>query len=219
MRFRVAFWHLPAPIGGMHIDLAQSGSDGDDRADRCDDLAWNATQIEGLAELVELGAQGGGPLLLAEVGAWYAARGAGTERPLVATTAKEVAAANRGARAMLKLDGTLRGPPVSPGGHELAVGESVTLRDAVGDLVDVDGFALPPYAVFGTVEDIDRTRVELTVDFATAGRYTLALNSPAAAALEYGYAEPATLANEPRTAPQTVPQLPQREPYTIELRR
>ncbi len=203
----------------MHNHLAPSGSGGDDRADMRDDLALNATQIEGLAELVELGAQGGGLSLLAEVGAWYAARGAGTERPLLGTTAKEVAAANRGARAMLKLDGTLRGPPVSPGGHELAVGELVTLRDATGDLVDVDGFDLPPNAVFGTVEDIDRTRGELIVDFATAGRHTLALNSPAAAALAYGYAEPATLTNEPRSAPQTGPQLPRREPDTIELRR
>jgi len=203
----------------MHNDLAQSGPDGDDRVDARDDLALSATQIEGLAELVEIGAQGGGTSLLAEVGAWYAARGAGTGRPLVGTTGEEVAAANRAARAMLKLDGTLRDPPVSPGGHELAVGELVTLRDAIDDLVDVDGFDLPPYAVFGTVAHIDRTRGELIVDFATSGRHTLALNSPAAAALEYSYAEPTTLTNEPRTDPQTVRQLAQREPYTIELRR
>jgi hypothetical protein len=41
--------------------------------------------------------------------------------------------------------------------------------------------------VFGTVEAADRDRAEITVDFAIAGRRTIAIASRAAASLAYGY--------------------------------
>jgi hypothetical protein len=149
----------------------------------------NTTQREGLSELVELGTRGEGALLLTEVGAWYAARGAGTQRPLLGTTSEEVEAANRAARAMLKLDGTLHGPSVSAAGHELVVGDLVTIRDSLEDLIDVDGNELPPFAVFGTIEHIEAHSGDIVIDFATAGRHTVGIDSLAAAALEYGYAD------------------------------
>ena len=141
----------------------------------------NTTQREGLSVLVELGTRGNGALLLTETGAWYAARGTGTQRPLLGTNPEQVEVANQAARAMLKLDGTLRGPSVSAAGRELSVGELVTIQDTPESLVDVDGVELPPFAVFGTIEHIDNERGEIVIDFATAGRYTVALDSAAAA--------------------------------------
>jgi hypothetical protein len=177
----------------------------------------NATQREGLAVLVELGTHGEGALLLAETGAWYAARSAHQQRPLLGTTWEQVETANQAARAMLKLDGTLRESSVTAAGRELNVGELVTTREATATLVDVHGVDLPPFAVFGTVERIDHNASEVVVDFATAGRHTIALDSPAAAALEYAYAEHASMAGEAAIDRRTVPQPPEPEPFAIEL--
>ncbi len=177
----------------------------------------NATQREGLSVLVELGTHGDGALLLAETGAWYAARGARTQRPLLGTTWEEVEVANQAARAMLKLDGTLRGPSVTAAGRELSVGELVTIHDAADSLVDVLGAELPPFAVFGTVEQIDGERAQIDVDFATAGRFTIALDSAAAAALKYGYADLAAVASSTSIESQLVTSSRGHEPPSIEL--
>ena len=177
----------------------------------------NATQREGLSVLVELGTHGDGALLLAETGAWYAARGTGTQRPLVGTTPEQVEVANQAARAMLKLDGTLHGPSVSAAGRELSVGELVTIQDTPEPLVDVDGVELPPFAVFGTIEHIDNERDEIVIDFATAGRYTVALDSAAAATLEYGYADLAATAGATSIESQLVTSSREHEPPSIEL--
>ena len=177
----------------------------------------NATQREGLSVLVELGTHGDGALLLTETGAWYAARGTGTQRPLLGTTPEQVEVANQAARAMLKLDGTLHGPAVSAAGRELSVGELVTIQDAPEPLVDVDGVELPPFAVFGTIEHIDNERGEIVIDFATAGRYTVALDSAAAATLEYGYADLAATAGATSIESQLVTSSREHEPPSIEL--
>ncbi len=174
-------------------------------------LDMNATQQAGLTELVRLGAKSEGALLLTKVGAWYAARGGIEERPILGTTPEEVETANRAARAMLKLDGTLREPTVTVRGHELALGELVTLRDAIDFLFNVDGGDLPAYSVFGTVEDINVERRELVVDFATAGRITLSLESDVAIALEYGYAEHAV--TDTSLASQTVSRANERDTF------
>ena len=176
----------------------------------------NATQREGLSVLVELGTHGDGALLLAETGAWYAARGAGTQRPLLGTTWEEVEVANQAARAMLKLDGTLHGPWVTAAGRELSVGELVTIQDAAGSLVDVQGVELPPFAAFGTIEQIDNKRGEIVIDFATAGRYSVAFDSAAAATLEYGYADLAATASATSIESQLVTAR-EHEPRSIEL--
>lgn len=175
----------------------------------------NATQREGLAVLVELGTHGEGALLLAEAGAWYAARGAETQRPLLGTTWEEVEAANQAARAMLKIDGTLHGQSATAAGRELSVGELVTILDSTEPLVDVQGDELPPFAVFGTIEQIDSARGEIVIDFATAGRCTIALDSAAAAALGYGYADCADTASATSIESQSAER--EHEPPSIEL--
>ena len=177
----------------------------------------NATQREGLSVLVELGTHGDGALLLAETGAWYVARGAGTQRPLLGTTWEEVEVANQAARAMLKLDGTLHGPSVSAAGRELSVGELVTIQDTPKPPVDVDGVELPPFAVFGTIEHIDNERGQIDIDFATAGRFTVALDSAAAAVLKYGYADLAAVASATSIESQLVTSSREHEPPSIEL--
>ena len=177
----------------------------------------NATQREGLSVLVDLGTHGDGALLLAETGAWYAARGAGTQRPLLGTTWEEVEVANQAARAMLKLDGTLHGPSVSAAGRELSVGELVTIHDAADSLVDVLGAELAPFAVFGTIEQIDSDGGEIVIDFATAGRCTIAIDSAAAAALEYGYADHTATASSTSIERHLLTLTREREPPAIEL--
>jgi hypothetical protein len=146
-------------------------------------------QREGLATLVDIGASPDGALLLAETGAWYAARKEGRERPLALTANADSDSANRAARAMLKLDGTLCEHAAMVSGRELMIGDLVTVTPTVSRVVDVDGVDLAPSGVFGTVERANHSHSEITIDFATIGRQTISIDSPAAAALVYGYAE------------------------------
>ncbi len=177
----------------------------------------STTQREGLSALVELGTHGDGALLLAEAGAWYAARCTGEQRSLLGTTWQDVDTANQVARAMLKLDGTLNQPSVTAAGRELAVGELVMIRDSTDTLLDVLGVELPPFAVFGTIEHIDPDRHEIVIDFATAGRHTIALDSPVTVALEYGYADHAATTTTTAIEIPTLPRTQGPEPLAIEL--
>ena len=172
-----------------HADSAAGESQTAGLLSEPDGRALSPTQREGLAELIELGATSDGALLLTEAGAWYAARRSGSDAPLLGATDARVDAANRAARAMLKLDGTLHGPAAVVGGRELQVGELVRIGVSDARFVDVDGIELPPVGVFGTVEAADRGRAEITVDFAISGRRRIAITSGAAASLAYGYAE------------------------------
>jgi hypothetical protein len=158
-----------------------------------DARALTRTQREGLTVLVELGTTEAGVRLLTETGAWYAARRAGEELPLLGTSVASVRAANQVARAMLKLDGSLRRPGVSVRGREMMLGEFVVVGESDGRLLDADGVDLPPAGVFGVVERTQRD--EMTIDFAITGRRRIAIESAAAAAIEYGYAETANIAS------------------------
>jgi hypothetical protein len=201
-----------------HDPLAAGDERADERAVQSPGRSdLNATQREGLSVLVELGTHGDGALLLAETGAWYAARGAGTQRPLLGTTWEQVAVANQAARAMLKIDGTLHGPSVTAIGRELSLGELITIQDSTEPLVDVQGIELPPFAVFGTIEQIDSARGEIVIDFATAGRCTIALESAAAAALEYGYADLAATASSTLIESRSVTLSGEHETPSIEI--
>ena len=117
------------------------------------------------------------------------ARKSGSDAPLLGASDARIEACNRAARAMLKLDGTLHGPCAVVAGNELAVGELVRIGGSDTHFVDVDGIELPPAGVFGTVETTDPDRAEITIDFAISGRRRIAIASPAASALAYGYAE------------------------------
>ena len=119
----------------------------------------------------------------------------------------------------VKLDGTLHGPSVFAAGRGLSLGELVTIQDTPESLVDVDGVELPPFAVFGTIEHVDNERGEIVIDFATAGRYTVALDSAAAATLEYGYADLAAVSGATSIESQLVTSSREHEPPFIELYR
>lgn len=173
---------------------------------RVEDLT--PTQHDGLVALLELGAATNGAVLLAEVGGWYSRRTDGDERPLLGTTADEVAEANAAARAMLKLDGTLTGTAIRLGDREVLPGELLMVGDRDEPLLDVDGYELPLAGVLGVVETTDVVRGWLVVDFAIHGRQTLGVDTPAGAALEYGYTEHATTVGAPRIDLRTLPDAP-----------
>jgi hypothetical protein len=164
----------------------------------------SSVQREGVATLAEIGATDDGALLLAEVGAWYAARKQGCERPLAVPVVSDIDAANRAARAMLKLDGTLRDHAAIVSGREVMIGDLVVVTPTANHVLDVDGVELPPPGVFGTIVGASHRRAEITIDFAICGRRTLAVDAPAAAAIAYGYAEEGhetLLADTPRLSP------------------
>ena len=71
--------------------------------------------------------------------------------------------------------------------------------------------------MFGTIEHIDNERGEIDIDFATAGRFTVALDSAAAAALKYGYADLAAVASATSIESQLVTLSREHEPPSIEL--
>ena len=159
--------------------------------------------------LSDLAGTASGLTLIAEVGAWREARRRDDPRPLVAASPDGVDRANAAARALLKLDGELKGAAIVVAGRELIVGESVVVGGRIDQLFDVDGLELPPSGVMGTIVAIDGSRGFLDVEFPIAGRCRLAAESPAAAALEYGYAERAGLVGAPlidvRTLPEAAP--------------
>jgi hypothetical protein len=129
--------------GGLQFDSASVGDPVATVAAAPDRRTLTPQQQEGLAALVELGATGDGALLLTRVGAWYAARKAGVDRPLLGETDAQIETANLAARSMLKLDGTLHGPTAVVRGRELSVGELVRIGTSDARVVDVDGAELP----------------------------------------------------------------------------
>ncbi len=150
-----------------------------------------------------------GALLLAEVGAWREAHRSGEPRAVEVATVNELADANAAARALLKLDGELTGAPVEVDGRELLVGDLVMVGEHHLALVDLDGVELPPAGVLGTVIRNDPNIGSFVVDFPIAGTNRLDVHSPAAGALEYGYAEVVGQVGAPlidlRTLPESVP--------------
>jgi len=158
-----------------------------------------------LRHLTDLTATASGVALIAEVGAWREAHRQGDPRPLIGRSNADVERANYAARALLVLDCELVGDPAIVAGRKLLVGELVMIGDASGQLLDVDGIELPPARVLGTVATIDHDARTLDVDFPIAGRHRLAIDSPAAAALEYGYAEQVAYVGAPLIDLRTLP--------------
>ena len=169
------------------------------------------SQREGMDALLRLGGEVDGALLLAEAGAWYAARRAGNEHALLGRSDAEVLLATEAARAMLKLDGTLTGRALMVDGTEVMRGDLVVVGDKRSHLVDAHGRPLPPAGVIGSVESVDFDRGELTVDFAIDGRNTIGGDSAAASSLRHGYAERVDVAGAPLLDLRTLPAAPQPE--------
>jgi len=112
--------------------------------------------------------------------AWYAHYGTAAEAPMVAVDPVELDELERRARAMLRRDGTLRGPDVDLGPLDVAVGDRVVVRH------DLEG--CPPPGTLGSVVSVDSERVSCTVDFATWGTMDVGGDSEEAAVLVHDYA-------------------------------
>jgi hypothetical protein len=168
-----------------------------------------STAEQAIRTLTSLAATVEGAFLLAEVGAWRQAHRSGEPRGIEVATAEELVSANGAARALLKLDGDLTGAPIEVDGRELLVGDLVMVGEHHLPLVDLDGFDLPPAGVLGTVSRTEPDAGIFVVDFPIAGTNRLDVRSPAATALEYGYAEVVGRAGAPlidlRTLPDAVP--------------
>lgn len=164
---------------------------------------------QAIRTLTSLAATVEGAFLLAEVGAWREAHRSGEPRAIEVATADELVSANDAARALLKLDGDLTGAPIEVDGHELLVGDLVLVGEHHLPLVDLDGVELPPPGVLGTVIGTQPDTGIFVVDFPIAGTNRLDVRSPAATALEYGYAEVVGRVGAPlidlRTLPEAVP--------------
>lgn len=97
--------------------------------------------------------------------------------------------ANAATRALLKLAGALTGVPAEVDGRELLVDDLVMVGEDQMPLVDLDGVELPQAGVLGTLTRTEADVGIFMVDFPIAGTNRFDAHSPAASALEYGYAE------------------------------
>ncbi len=165
-------------------------------------------QHQGAATLAQLVQMPGGIAAIAEAGAWYEAQRRGETYALTSHADADPDIANGAARALLKLDGTLGGPSVRVDRRELLVGELVMVGHDGDRLLDIEGCELPPAGVLGTVTAIDSDRGNVDVEFPIAGQHRVALESPAASALLYGYAERSTEVGAPLIDLRTLPTAP-----------
>jgi len=186
-----------------------------DKLERTSFDGLNATQREGIEVVLAMCGHHDGAIRFADIAAWYGARSVGDERPLLGATQTEVDDSNALARAMLKLDGTLRQPSVTINTRELATGEHVMVGDHAAPILDVDDTPLPPPGVFGTVEHIDVQHDEFTVEFAIEGSHRFALGTAAASVLEYGYAQHVATVGAPLIDLRTLPDAPRHDEAEI----
>lgn len=184
--------------------LEADGASG--RADGIGESSRDTIRRSGLDHLTGLAAKVGGVALVAELGAWREAQRHGDPRPILVTTDEELQAANDAARALLKVEGVLSGDPMVVASREVLIGDLVIIGEHDRPLLDLDGFELPPPGVLGTVVGVDAATDVFEVDFAIAGRHRLDASSPAAAALDYGYAERATFVGAPLVDLRTLPE-------------
>ena len=161
---------------------------------------------DALARLAAIARSGDGLRLLGEVAAWREAHRHGELHALLVPE-DEFDRANAAARAALTIEGQLTGSPLVVGPREFLVGDLVAVGAHDQPLLDTDGRELPPAGVLGVVVATDTRAGHLTVDFAIAGTHRLDADSPAAGALEYGYAETAATANAPLIDLRTLPDL------------
>lgn len=165
-------------------------------------------QHDGATTLAQLVQVPGGIAAIAEAGAWYETQRRGETYRLTGHADADPDIANAAARGLLKLDGTLGGPSVRVDGRELLVGELVMVAHDEDRLLDIEFCELPPAGVLGTVTAIDSDRGIVDVEFPIAGQHRVALESPAAAALVYGYAERSTEVGAPLIDLRTLPDAP-----------
>jgi len=115
---------------------------------------------------------------------WYERYGTWEEEPIPADTPAEGARRERLARALLKADGTLRGPILTT-----AAGAELQAGDRVRPAADHDDL---PVGTPGTIERVDPASGSVDIDFATWGRLRTTLNHALSADLRHDYADPRT---------------------------
>jgi hypothetical protein len=115
-------------------------------------------------------------------GSWYERFGTLEEQPMPAEDGIEAERRARLARALLRADGTLRGPDVDIGGRQYTAGDRVV---AAGDDL---GSGLPA-GTPGTVEVVDVGSRHADIDFATWGRLKVSVEKAVANLLRHDYAE------------------------------
>lgn len=113
---------------------------------------------------------------------WYERFDTLTEEPMPATGRAEASRREGYARALLRADGTLRGPGITVDQRELAAGDRVvnTVEDTGRDL---------PAGVPGTVERVDPEAGRVEVEFATWGRLEVAVDDVVTRGLRHDYVE------------------------------
>ena len=133
--------------------------------------------------LARAAAEDDGHDVLLRLGAWRHAFGTEHERQLDTTDAADNARMTELARAVLTADGVLHGRPTMLGPIEVRAGDRV----AVSTTADVPDGWLPEPGTPGTVTDVDRDGIEVTIDFATAGVYAVDAGGPLAHAIVHDY--------------------------------
>jgi hypothetical protein len=113
---------------------------------------------------------------------WYERFGTLEEQPMRAADRMEDDRRVRLARALLRADGTLRGPSVDIGSRQYTAGDRVV---AAGD----DPASGLPAGTPGTVEAVDAGAEHAEIDFATWGRLKVSVENTVARLLRHDYAE------------------------------
>lgn len=115
---------------------------------------------------------------------WYERVGTSREEPMPFDGHLDAARRVRLARALLRADGTLRGPELSIGREPLAAGDRVIVSRP-NDVI--------PVGTLGTIADVDPDAGEVEVDFATWGRLRLDARHEVMRALRHDYVAPREL--------------------------
>jgi hypothetical protein len=111
---------------------------------------------------------------------WYAAYGTLDERPMVAADDLEQEQLASLARAVLRRDGSIRGPDLDLGPLDVAVGDRVVVVRPLHDG--------PPLGTPGDVVGVDHGSERCKVDFSTWGTLEIEPDSEAACAIGHDYA-------------------------------
>ena len=133
--------------------------------------------------LTRAAAEDDGHEVLLRLGAWRQAFGTEHEGQLETTDAADHARMTALARAVLAVDGVLHGRSTMLGSTEVRAGDRVSVSPSA----DVPDGWLPEPGTPGTVTDVDRDGIEVTIDFATAGLYAVDAGGPLAHAIVHDY--------------------------------
>lgn len=117
---------------------------------------------------------------LVAAGSWYERFGTYDEQPMRAEGQAEAMRRNELARALLRADGTVRGPSLDVEGMDLAAGDRV--------VVTGEGSSVgPPVGTLGTVDAVNLDDRAIDIDFATWGRIRAGVDDAVTRFLRHDY--------------------------------